>query len=101
MDPFGEYDDYELWQALHRVHLAASPSSPSAKNIPSFVVHDLDMDSKTLTVGQRQLLCIARALLRDCTRFIAFEEAQLTPEEENIIHAIIQEEFSESVSNNV
>ncbi|KAJ8657898.1 hypothetical protein O0I10_006426 [Lichtheimia ornata] len=96
LDPFGEYDDYELWQALHRVHLAASPSSPSAKNIPSFVVHDLDMDSKTLTVGHRQLLCIARALLRDCTRFIAFEEAQLTPEEENSVHAIIQEEFSES-----
>ncbi|KAI9321346.1 ABC transporter type 1, transmembrane domain-containing protein [Dichotomocladium elegans] len=97
LDPFGEYDEYELWQVLHRVGLAAlGGASSQGQPMPNSIVHDLDMDSSALTVGQRQLLCIARALLRDCTRLVVFEEAQLTPDEEGLVHAVVQEEFAES-----
>ena len=99
MDPFGEYDDYELWQALQRVQLASPSPVPSAKD--GSIIYDLDMemgkDGTHLAVADRQLLCVARALLRDCTKFVVFEEAQLSTEDQDRVHAVMQDEFEESV----
>ena len=54
--------------------------------------------TQTLSVTDRQLLCIARALLRDCTKFIVYEEAESSPEEQDKVHSVIQNEFEESVN---
>ncbi|KAL0088903.1 ABC transporter type 1, transmembrane domain-containing protein [Phycomyces blakesleeanus] len=105
LDPFGEYDDYELWQALYRVHLAVSPISE--EDVQNYVhsattstIYDLDMDlgkdGMALSVGNRQLLCVARALLRDCTRLVVLEEAQLTLETQEKMQRVIEEEFEDS-----
>lgn len=102
MDPFGEYDDYEIWQALFRVHLADPPNNPiHGKSHFASVVRDLDMDvGPDWSVGDRQLLCIARGLLRDCVKLVIFEEAQLTSEEDEKVRCVIEEEFTESVRKN-
>ncbi|KAI9244357.1 ABC transporter type 1, transmembrane domain-containing protein [Phascolomyces articulosus] len=98
LDPFGEYDDYELWQALQRVRLASPSPIPSSKD--GSIIYDLDLEmgkeGTQLSVTERQLLCIARALLRDCTKFIIYEEAESSPEEQDKVHAVMRDEFEES-----
>ncbi|KAG0194547.1 hypothetical protein DFQ28_009754 [Apophysomyces sp. BC1034] len=103
LDPFGEYDDYELWQVLYRVHLASPASADETQNTQATypaIINDLDMDlgkdGARLPVGERQLLCIARALLRDCTKLVVLEEAQTGEMATEKMHRVIQEEFEES-----
>lgn len=112
MDPFGEYDDYALWQVLYRVRLA-KPSMHDLSNGAPYpppplasdqdtedAIQDLDKDlgkeGSRLPVYQRQLLCIARALLQDCTRLVIIEEAHLGQESQEIIRYVIDQEFEES-----
>lgn len=108
LDPFGEYDDYALWQVLYRVRLA----KPSIHNdfvatgstyvAGSSAIQDLDKDlgkeGSRLPVYERQLLCIARALLQDCTKLVIIEEAHLNPESQEVLRSVIDQEFEESVS---
>lgn len=106
LDPFGEYDDYALWQVLYRVRLARPSihdvtATSSAYIAGSSAIQDLDKDlgkeGRRLPVYERQLLCIARALLQDCTKLVIIEEAQLSPESQEIIQSVIDQEFEESV----
>lgn len=59
--------------------------------------YDLGKDGSRLTVCQRQLLSIARALLQDCTKLVIFEEANLSTESQEMIRSVIEQEFQESV----
>ena len=119
LDPFGEYDDYALWQVLQRVRLARLPSTTTLAAaaaaaeegeeeegdypmIASTIIQNLDKDlgkeGCRLPVCERQLLCIARALLQDCTKLVIIEEAHnLDPAAQNIIRSVIDQEFEESV----
>ncbi|KAI8647164.1 P-loop containing nucleoside triphosphate hydrolase protein [Parasitella parasitica] len=105
LDPFGEYDDYALWQVLQRVRLARLSSTTMLADqeeavTASTIIEDLDKDlgkeGCRLPVCERQLLCIARALLQDCTKLVIIEEANLAPEAHEIIRSVIDQEFEES-----
>ncbi|ORZ00940.1 ABC transporter type 1, transmembrane domain-containing protein [Syncephalastrum racemosum] len=88
LDPFLEYNDFDLWQALDRVGLKDT------------VVRDLDMEIQTkkerISPVERQLLCVARAILRDCTNLVVLEEAHLSKEEEARLYEVMQAEFADS-----
>ncbi|KAK2508352.1 hypothetical protein MC885_011599 [Smutsia gigantea] len=68
LDPQGLYEDRALWQALEQCHLSEVILSMGGLN------GELGEGGRSLSLGQRQLLCLARALLTDA-KILCIDEA--------------------------
>ena len=91
LDPFNQYSDSDLWSALKQAHLKESVSKLT-DHLDEAVLEN----GSNFSVGERQLICLARALLRNSKVLILDEAtAAVDMETEKIVHEVIDDLFAQ------
>ncbi|KAI8243245.1 ABC transporter atnG [Colletotrichum sp. SAR 10_96] len=86
LDPLSKCEDAEVWEALEKTRLKSLFEDKGGL--------DVDFETEWLSAGQKQLFCMARAMLRE-SRVLLLDEAtsSLDQATEQVVQDLIRSEF--------